>query len=148
MGSITVVFTKRPWNPVSLLIRWMVPRSRLIIAPSSHCLIEDGEYMIEAHMLHGVRRALRDEAMKGLTVVRVVAYSVADPEAGMRWARAQVGQKYDFKALIGIALDRPWMESGSWYCYELAAGALAHAGRDVFREIGNITESMLLSIKP
>lgn len=150
MNQLTLVFTKRKWNPVSWLIRWAVPRSRFMLALSSHCLIEDGDYMIEANMLHRVRRVLRDEAMKGLTVVQTVVFSVPDADAGLRWAREQVGQKYDFMAIFGLALapDRNWMKPGAWYCYELAAGAIMQAGRDVFREIGHVTESTLLLLKP
>lgn len=150
MNQITIVFTKRKLNPGSWLIRWALPRSRFKWAISSHCMIEDGDFVIEANMLHGVRRVLRDEAMKGLTVVQTVSFSVPDADAGLRWARDQVGQEYDFKGAFGLALapDRNWIESGSWFCYELAAGAILQAGRDAFRLIGHVTESQLLLLKP
>lgn len=150
MDRITVIFTRRRWNPVSWLIRWLIPRSRFALGLSSHCLLVDGDYRIEAHMLHGVRRVLADVAMAGLTVVRTVAYSVPDAAAGISWARQQDGAKYDWQGAAGIALDpdRDWQEPGAWFCYELAAGSIKGAGRDAFAERGHITETTLLSIKP
>jgi hypothetical protein len=127
-----------------------MPRSRFAWALSSHCLIEDGQYTIEAHMLHGVRRVLRDVAMKNLVIVGIVDYRVPDREAGMQFIRSQVGGKYDFKGAFGLALapDRDWLEPGSWFCYELAAAGITNAGRDAFAYTGRITEQVLLSIKP
>src|SRR5439155_14349849 len=97
MQAITLVFTKRNWNPGSFLIRWGLPKSRFKVAPMSHCLIKDGDYYIEANMEHGVRRVLAAEALKGLTVVEEMTYTVPDAEAGLAWARTQVGKSYDFK---------------------------------------------------
>lgn len=150
MDKITVIFTKRKWNPVSYLIRWCVPRSRFHLALSSHCLIEDGDFMIEATMLHKVRRLPRAEAMKGQTIVETVVYNVPDAEAGLAWARTQVGMSYDFRGAFGLALspDRDWKKDGWWFCYELAAATIVKAGKDCFRNTGNINESMLLAIKP
>ncbi len=151
MQKITIVFTKRAWwNPVSWLIRWCMPRTRFYLSKASHCLIEDGDHYIEAAMLHGVRRTPKDVAMKGLFLVERVEYLVPDAEAGLAWARGQVGSKYDFKGAVGIAIspEREWAEEGSWFCYELAAATLAAAGRDIFRCTGHITEGALLSIKP
>jgi uncharacterized protein YycO len=88
--------------------------------------------------------------MKGLTEVARVSYEVLDSEAGLEWARTQVGSKYDFKGAFGLALSpyRDWSEEGSWFCYELAAATLAKAGKDCFRVTGHITENVLLAIKP
>lgn len=150
METIRVIFTKRKWNPVSFLIRWSMPRTRFHIAESSHCLIEDGEYVIDSSMMHGVRRALRHEALKGQHVVRVVYFSVPDKEAGLAWLRTQVGKSYDFKGAFGVALspDREWAKEDYWYCYELAAATLKAAGRDIFRKYGHIAENTLLSVRP
>jgi uncharacterized protein YycO len=106
--------------------------------------------MIEANMEHGVRRVKREEALKGLTVVKTVTYSVTNAKSGLEWARAQVGKRYDFKGAFGLAIapDRDWMEDDAWFCYELGAATLVKAGRDWFRSVGHITESVLLAIKP
>lgn len=176
MQTIRVIFTRRTWNPVSWLIRWAVPRSRFAWALSSHCLIVDGDYMIEAHMIYGVRRARASDALNGLTTVQTVDYSVPDAEAGLTWARGQVcgysyarpgwmpawicptvaavmlalHNNYDWRGAFGTALTpwRDWFDPVSWFCYELGAGALRAAGRDAFAHTGYITESTLLSIKP
>jgi len=150
MSTITVIFTKRQWNPVSWLIRWAVPRSRFALALSSHCLIVDGDHVIEANMIHGVRRVPTEVGMAGLTVVKTVDYSVQDAEAGLVWGRLRDGEKYDYPGAFGIAIrvDRDWAEPGRWFCYELAAAVLKAAGRDAFAYAGYITETTLLSIKP
>lgn len=150
MAHITVIFTKRNWNPVSFLIRFCIPRSRFAMALASHCLIEDGDYCIEASMLHGTRRVLKSEALKGAEVVAVVKYEVPDAEAGLEFARNQVGKPYDFKGAFGLALSpyRDWAEPDCWFCFELAAATLEKAGRDAFVNIGHINDSILLALKP
>ena len=150
MQTITVVFTKRAWNPVSWFIRWCMPRSRFHLARSSHCLIQDGDNYIEATMLHGVRSTDSTIALKGQTIIEVVDYEVVDAQVGIEWLRTQIGKSYDFKGAIGIALspDREWAKEGWWFCYELAAATLTAAGRKSFRSKGYITEHMLLGIRP
>lgn len=152
MGTIRVLYTKRKWNPISWLIRWALPRSRFAIALASHSVIVDGEYAIEANMLHGVRRAPVAEVMQGLEVVETVDYMVPDAEAGLAWARAQAKAraKYDWAGAVGlfIAVDRQWQDDSAWFCFELVAATLARAGRVIFVDTGHITGSMLLSIKP
>lgn len=130
------------------MIRWALPRSRFSLALSSHALIKDGEYFIEANMLHGVRRS--KDALSGLTIVKIVDYLVSDAESGLTWARGQVGKKYDWPGAFGLALnpDRDWQEPDSWFCYELAAATIVNAGRDAFASKGHITEATLFSIKP
>lgn len=84
---ITLLFCRRRWNPVSWLIRWAVPRSRFALSLSSHCMIDCGDTIIEANMLHGVREVARDVALKGKTIVKQTAYQVVSREAGLAWAR-------------------------------------------------------------
>lgn len=151
MEQITVVFTKRDWNAGSYAIRWGLPKSRFKVAPASHCLIKDGDYYIEAAMLHGVRRSHTSIALKGLTVVDEVTYDVMDAEAGLAWARSQIGKPYDYHGAFGLALapDRDWTEPDKWFCFELAAATLAKAGRNPFREdAGHISGNLLLALKP
>jgi uncharacterized protein YycO len=150
MQTIRVIFTKREWNPVSWLIRWVLPRTRFYLAHSSHCLIVDGDHLIEAHMLYGVRREPAIVALAGLTIVKSIEYQVPDADAGLQWARGQCGKRYDFTGAVGIGLapDRSWHEDDAWFCYELAAAAIVKAGRDIFADVGHISESALLAIKP
>lgn len=39
------------------------------------------------------------------------------------WARTQLGKKYDYSAIFGIALDRNWKDQGKWFCSELCSAA-------------------------
>lgn len=150
MKKITLIFTKRNWNPVSWLIRFCIPRSRFAMSISSHCLIDDGDNLIEASMFHGVRRVPREVALKGLTVVGKIDYSVPDAEAGLAWARSQVGTRYDFRGAFGLALSpyREWLEDDAWFCYELGGATLVAAGKNCFRSVGHISETILLAINP
>lgn len=150
METLRVVFTKRKRNLISWLIRYAIPISRFQISKCSHCMIVDGKYAIEATMLHGVRRVLFEEALEGQTVTDIVDFEVEDAEAGLKWAREQVGGKYDFTGAFGLLLPpwREWDEESDWFCFELATATLKQAGREVFRKKGHITGTMLLAITP
>lgn len=150
MNTITVLFTRRKWNPVSWLIRWAVPRSRFALSLSSHCLIDDGDVMYEANMLHGVRGADRETALKGLTIVKETRYQVPDRAAGIAWAKAQVGAPYDWPGAMGLGLTpyRDWKQGDKWFCYEYVAGALSAAGRPVFENLTHVGETALMAINP
>jgi len=175
--SIKVIFTRRTFNPMSLLIRWMVPRSRTTLAGSSHSMVVDGDtgHVIEAHMLDGVRRVPIATAIKGAKVVRIAVYEVADAKAGLDWWRSQICQykpnlprwmpawlqapvgvvlrlihnNYDFKGAVGIGIapDRNWQDPINWSCFEGTARTIKEAGSDVFAESGYMTETILLAVK-
>lgn len=150
MGYITVIFTKRKFNPISWLIRWAVPRSRFALSLSSHCLIDDGDVIYEANMLHGVRGVDRDTAMAGLTVVKITHYQVPDRLAGIAWAKRQCGAPYDWPGAIGLGLtpSRDWKQADKWFCYEYAAGILLGAGRPLFENLTHVNETALMAINP
>lgn len=150
MPKLRVIFTVRKYNPISLAIRVATPRGLFSIAESSHCLVVDGDFATEAHLLHGVRRVPLAEALKGLTIVRTVDYEVLDAEAGLSFLRSQVGKRYDYKGACGLGLapDRNWQDPEDWFCFELAAAGLAAAGRTLFRDNAHITGTTLLAIIP
>lgn len=150
MDSITLLFTKRRFNPVSWVIRWAIPRSRFALAMSSHCLIDGGDAIYEASMLHGVRRADRATALAGLTTVATVTYSIPSRAAAIMWLNAQVGKPYDWAGAFGLGLApyRDWASDNKWFCYELGAGALRAAGRSVFSNLGHVGETALMAIEP
>ena len=147
---ITVLFTRRKWNPVSWLIRFVVPRSRFALAMSSHCIVDAGDKMYEAHMLHGVREVDRATALNGQSIVKETCYQVPNAAAGIEWAAGQVGKGYDWGGAFGLGLApyRDWSEDDKWYCYELAAGVLRAAGRDVFANLTHVGETALMAINP
>lgn len=150
-GTITVVYTKNMWSPVSWLIRYMLPRSRFALALSSHGYIQDYDDPLtyyEAIIFKGVRRVDVKEVNKN-TIVRIAQYQVPNVQAGMEWLRSQVGAKYDLRGAIGVSItpDRDWREDDSWFCYELIAATLRAAGLDVFSNINHVTEVALFAIK-
>jgi len=172
---IHVIFTARLFNPLSWLIRWMVAPSKVSFSMSSHSMVVDGSYVIEAHMIEGVRRVPRDVALKGARVVREAYYPVPDAEAGLAWYRSQLctyqptfaswvpkwvqavlalplkmlHNNYDFKGAFGMGLapNRDWQDPSEWSCYEGVAGTIKAAGLDVFSDWGYVTETTLWSIK-
>lgn len=150
MSKATIVFTTRPWNPVSWLIRWALPASRFKWARASHSMILIDGYVIHATMMNGVVRQPFAEAMKHQKIVTMRDYSVPDLDAGIAWAMAQVGKPYDFKGAFGVALDpdREWREDDSWFCHELSAGFLNACGKRIFDKYGHVTDTSLLLINP
>lgn len=176
MQTITLLFTRRRFNPISWLIRWAIPRSRFALALSSHCIIDAGDKLYEATMLHGVREVGRATALAGQTVVLQRAYRVRNAAAGVGWVKTQLcrykaqapswlpdwaqrlycaaalvlNSNYDWPGALGLGLSpyRDWAAEGFWFCYELGAGCLVAAGRDDFADTGHITEASLLMIKP
>jgi len=150
MSTITLIFTRRAWNPISWLIRWAVPRSRFALSMSSHCLIDAGDVIYEANMLHGVRGVSRAVALSGLTVVKTIAYSVPDAAAGIAWAISQDGKKYDWRGAFGLGLTpyRDWKDDRDWFCFEFAAAVLRASGRDAFENLAHVSETALMAIKP
>jgi uncharacterized protein YycO len=147
---ITLLFTRRRFNPVSWLIRWAVPRSRFAFGLSSHCIVDAGDKMYEAHMLHGVRQVDRATALKGQTIVKATHYQVPDAAAGLEWAAGQIGKSYDWPGALGLGLTpgRDWGQDDKWFCYEFAAAVLRAAGRDVFENLTHIGETALMAINP
>lgn len=150
MNTIRVIFTRRKWNPVSWLIRWACPRSRFALALSSHCIVDAGIAVYEAHMLHGVRCVDREVALKGQTVVKQTDYQVPDTLAGLKWASSQIGARYDWPGALGLGLTpgRDWKQDDKWFCYEFAAAVLHASGRPVFANLTHVGETALMSINP
>ena len=150
MSAITVLFTKRPLNPLSWLIRWAVPRSRFSLALSSHAMVIVGNDCYEAGMLTGVRVQPIQKALRGQEEVKRIVYQVPDAAAGVAWLDQQVGKPYDWRGALALAIKpgRDWAEDDCWFCYELAAGALKAAGRPVFANLSHIGETALMAINP
>ncbi len=169
MGTLRVIYATRKYNPGSWLIRWALPRSRLALALASHAMIVDGDDIIEANMMHGVRVVPAAVALAGHVIVGTVDYQVPDAAVGIAWARSQVcryvppswapqwlqpvliflNNNYDWRGALGlVAPDRDWQDPAKWFCFELAAGALEYAGRTIFASVGHITGTVMMLIKP
>lgn len=175
MDTVTLLFTRRRWNPVSWLIRWAVPRSRFALALSSHCIVLCGGMCYEASMLAGVREVSPDVALADHMVVRRRDYYVPSSGAGITWARGQLctyvpvppawlpawarrlyaavdlllHNNYDWRGAfaLGIAPGRNWASEVDWFCYEFGAGFLRACGRNVFANLSHVGETALLAIE-
>lgn len=149
MEQVTVVFTKSEWDIVSWLIRWALPRSRFSWALSSHCLVKLGDVTYDMGVGKTLREVTWEEAMKGRVIVAERTFFVPNREAGILWARDQIGKKYDLKGAIGLSInpDRDWSDERQWFCYEFAAGFLKASGMDIFHDLAHITEMPLLALR-
>ena len=147
--NITIVFVRRPWwHPASTLIRWALPVSRFKWARASHSMVVDGDHVIHATFFRGVVRDPIDDAMRCQVLVDVRSYTVPNAKAGLAWARSQVGKDYDHSGAFGLSIapDRNWQEDDAWFCHELCAGAIHHAGRRLFRQTGHVSDTALLLV--
>lgn len=152
MKHLTLIFTKRTFNPISLAIRMANPVSFTTLAPASHVLILDGDHVIEANMLHGVRRVKREDGLKGASIVDTLSYEVHDAEKALEWLRGEARRKakYDYLGAFGLGItpNRNWQDPTDWFCFELAANALEKGGRYTFRNYARVTANMLMSLHP
>lgn len=99
-----------------------------------HVAVVDGDNVIEATALHGVRHRPRADLLADRPQHQVVHVDLPDERAALKFARSQVGKPYDWTAILGFLLWRDWSKTRRWYCSELAAqacaaGGLAVAGR-------------------
>lgn len=102
----------------------------------SHCGIQttDGT-VIEAHPRRGVVETDYDRFVTRYGERRVEQHGIEcpDPDAGIAWARSQLGRGYDWLSVIGLGSRLAWNEIDRWQCAELVEAALAYAGRERFR---------------
>lgn len=54
--------------------------------------------------------------------------SPAQAQAAIDFAREQLGKPYDYGGVISWSWGAGWQDSRRWFCSELTAAALAHAG--------------------
>lgn len=155
MDTLTGIFTVRPLNPVSGLIRAANPVSLTTLAPASHVITldSDPDYCFEANMLkRRVQRVRTADALRGAKVVDEIAYEVPDALRGLNFLRSEADRKagYDFRGALGlgIAPERNWQDPANWFCFELHAMALEMAGRRTFAHNSRVTAHLLMSLDP
>jgi hypothetical protein len=150
--TLRALYVTRKFNPVSVAIRIANPVSITKIAPASHVICVDGDYAIEANMLHGVRRVPLKEALGTAKIVADISYSVPDADAGLTWLRSEAARNapYDWKGAFGLGLapDRNWQNPEDWFCFELFAAGMCKSGRTVFRDNAHVNAYMLMSLLP
>ena len=133
MSYVVVAFSRRTKIPLSL--------TKLMTSGDiwSHCGIvvpgEDGrnEYIIEALMGKGVVKTPIKEWVKRYPAYRFVKIECPDPAAAHRFARKQVGKKYDYMGMIGAPWRSKWDHPHRWYCSELVEACLKAGKRNRWR---------------
>jgi hypothetical protein len=126
MSTVRLMFSTTRW-PLSALIR-AATWSRW-----SHVALVDGESVLEAVALHGVRRAPLADAIARAADYAFVDLPARDPAAVIAAAASQLGKPYDYTALVGLALRRDWQALGAWFCSEYAAWSFMAAGQPLLR---------------
>ena len=85
----------------------------------------------------------------GLDVVRVTIPAGADQVAAFEaFLHAQLGKPYDTRAIEAFVLGRDWRTPDAWFCSELQAAALEHAGivRPLAAAENKVTPAALLLV--
>jgi hypothetical protein len=104
----------------------------------SHEAILDGDNVIEALGSTGVHSVPFEQAKKHYIDYAILEFDVPDAEAGMAFARAQIGKQYDWGAIfwqwlgrvfLMLGLERNWQDDSKWICFELREAVLLAAGR-------------------
>lgn len=99
----------------------------------SHVAVVDGDSVIEAVALHGVRRAPLADALSRSADFAIADLPARDPQAVIDAAASQIGKPYDYSALAGLALRRDWQSDDAWFCSELVAWAFDATGQPLVR---------------
>jgi uncharacterized protein YycO len=103
----------------------------------SHCGIIDGDTVIEAAAFHGVVRTSLEQFKADGTHYTIIDIHLDDETAEkvLENARSQLGKKYDYLGLLGIAFrNRHAEERNAWFCSELVAWAFEQAGHPLVRK--------------
>lgn len=126
MSSVRLLFstTRLPLSVVIRAVTW----SRW-----SHVALVDGDTVIEAVALHGVRRMPLAEAVSRTSDFALTDLPAQNPQAILSVAASQLGKPYDYTALLGLALRRDWQTDNAWFCSELVAWAFDAAGQPLLR---------------
>jgi uncharacterized protein YycO len=101
-----------------------------------HCgIIHDfwGEArVIDAKARHGVQERLLSDYLSETSEYAFKDVEVPNAAAGIAWAKAQIGKKYDWSGIFSFIGRENWNEDDKWFCSELAEGAILAAGRQRF----------------
>lgn len=126
MNSIRLLFSTAA-NPFSALIR-AATWSRW-----SHVALVDGLCVIEATVVHGVRRISLMAAINQSQEFVLATLPCVNSAGVIAAAANQIGKPYDYTAILGMGLHRDWQEDDSWFCSELVAWGFSAAGQPLFR---------------
>lgn len=126
---IVAAFSRKS-NIGSLVTRLFTGASRW-----SHVGIVDlaNDVVIEALLFKGVVYTPLSEWISRKHTFEFVQIECWDADAGLAFARQQIGKGYDYVGAIGAPFRAPWGRNGRWYCSELLESALHAAGRRRWR---------------
>jgi uncharacterized protein YycO len=130
MDKLTLAFS-RDHTISTALIRlqtWSAWSHVGIVIPNTY----GPDWVIEARAVHGVRRITLDQFMKDSSKYELRDVEVPNAQAGYDWAYKQIGKKYDYWGVVGLAFNREWQEDDCWWCSELAEACIVQAGRTRF----------------
>ena len=99
-------------------ISWAIRFSTRSWCSHVEFVLDDGS-TLGAHAAGGVLHRPYAHNPRG----HVERYTAPMIDAAYEVALTQVGKRYDFSAITGIALDRNWRDPSRWFCSELVAAA-------------------------
>lgn len=128
MDKLPIVFAS-DWYPAGLVIKLFT------LSRWSHVGIIDSDHVIETTLLTGCTRTPVDEWKK-----KHKKYHFAEIDcprgvpAALEFARAQVGTKYDWRGIIGLAVRKSeFQQKHEWFCSELVIEASGLLKKQTFR---------------
>lgn len=89
----------------------------------SHVAIEVNGKLYESHFSTGVHKFNSID-----NVTDIIELDNLDDEAVEAFLEAQVGKKYDSKAICSFMFSRTWEDLNKWFCSELCAMAIKVGG--------------------
>lgn len=104
-------------------------------SPYSHVDIVIGELVIGATASKGVKVSKLSTRLKNAS--KHAFYDIPDCEVASQvhdLALSQTGKGYDYMAIIGFFFRRNWEKENRWFCSELVAWCIQHAGYKLFNE--------------
>jgi len=103
-------------------------------------IVESDTLVIDARLFGGVRHRSLDELLRTSSAVEWRAVALDDEAAALAFARAQIGKRYDWSAIVGFILRAGWADVDKWFCSELAEACIQAGGLRRFRaDLARIT---------
>lgn len=96
-------------------------------------LLTDTGTVIDATAKHGVAERSLEDVLYNASDYDVAVLSFCAPHEALSWARAQIGKKYDWLALVGFYFRSDMQDQSRWFCSELVANAITVGGEPLFR---------------
>lgn len=98
---------------------------------ATHVEAKIGKTWLGSHANGGVMQRPLDYDAGRWTQQQIICIGVGAAEkedAFERFLLDQIGKPYDYAGIAGLVLGRNWRNPDSWFCSELQAAALEHAG--------------------